>query len=660
MKILSIIIPAYNEAKTIHLILDKIRDVELIEGVKKQVIIVNDHSSDQTEKVILKYKADNPILDIKYCLHSHNEGKGAAIRTGIQFVKGDFVIIQDADLEYDPNDYNLMLPLLLSGEKVVYGSRFLMKEHKHSYKSFYWGGLLVTTVTNLLYNQNLTDEPTCYKAFQSDFLRSIPLVCTGFEFCSEVTAKVAIRGYKIKEVPIHYCPRSVEEEKKIKWTDRVEALWVLFNYYRLHVQQRLLQACKKLSLTYLFLSVFCFLSILFVYWMPRPESMNRNLSDSFQTVLSEGIYKRAFVDMMLFDLDNPTNKIMLSKAAYYDKDHILQSALMNYSSSKEDILSGNYVSSEKEMYGRYWHGYLLFLKPALQVMNYTQIRYLSYLLIGLLIIAISILIYKKVNIQATFAFLVSMIAVECYIVPLSLQLSTMFYVSLGAVIFLLLTNNWLNNRRISSFFFAVGGLTGFFDLLTTPMLSLGLPLLVYVLLNRRGEDWKFVIKSTLCWGLGYASIWMTKWVLVSALTDYNMIADAVSQALLRMGIGSGNGVSPAEEQGNVLFERIAHTFFDLPSNPTMLLILFILGIVCGIFFLLPKKEHAYKNNIAYILIALIPIVWYVMLGNHTGIHWRFTHRSLAVTIFAGLLFLMNAIDWKRMKQKFRLSRATMR
>lgn len=657
MKTLSIIIPAYNEEKTIHLILDKIRDVELIGGVKKQVIIVNDHSSDQTEKVILKYKVDNPILDIQYCLHSHNEGKGAAIRTGIQFVKGDFVIIQDADLEYDPNDYNLLLPLLLKGEKVVYGSRFLMKENKHSYKSFYLGGLLVTTVTNLLYNQNLTDEPTCYKAFQADFLRSIPLVCTGFEFCPEVTAKVALRGYKIKEVPIHYYPRSVEEGKKIKWTDGVEALWVLFNYYRLHVQQRLLEACKKLSLTYLFLSVFCFLSILFVYWMPRSESMNRNLSDSLQTVLSEGIYKRAFVDMMLFDLDNPTNEIMLSKAAYYDKDHILQSALMNYSSSKEDILSGNYASSENGMYGRYWHGYLLFLKPVLQVMNYTQIRYLSYLLIGLLIIGISILIYKKANMQATFAFIVSMIAVECYIVPLSLQLSTMFYVSLGAVFFLLLANNLLNNRGVSVFFFIIGGLTGFFDFLTTPVLSLGLPLLVYILLNRRGEDWKLVIKSALCWGLGYASIWMTKWVLVSALTDYNMIADAVSQAFLRMGIGSGNGVNPEVEQGNVLFERIGQTFADLPSDPTMLLILFFLGVVCGIFFLLPKKEHAYKNNIAYILIALIPIVWYVMLGNHTGIHWRFTHRSLAVTIFAGLLFLMNAIDWKRIKSPVRYIRS---
>lgn len=642
--------PAYNEEKTIRLILDKIRDVELIEGMKKQVIIVNDHSDDQTEEIILKYKADNPMLDITYCFHSHNEGKGAAIRTGIQFVKGDFVIIQDADLEYDPNDYNLLLPLLLEGEKVVYGSRFLMSKNKHSYKSFYLGGLLVTAVTNLLYNQNLTDEPTCYKAFEADFLRSIPLVCTGFEFCPEVTAKVAIRGYKIKEVPIHYYPRSLEEGKKIKWTDGVEAVWVLFNYYRRHVQQRLLQACKKLLLTYLFLSVFCFLSILFAYWIPRSESMNRNLSDSLQTVLSEGIYKRAFVDMMFFDLDNPTNETMLSKAAYHDKDHILQSALMNYSSSKEDILSGNNVPSEEGMYGRYWHGYLLFLKPALQIMNYTQIRYMGYLLLGLLIIGISILMYKKVNMQAAFAFIVSMISVECYIVPLSLPLSTMFYVSLGGLFFLLSTNNLSNKRGRISFFFIIGGLTSFFDLLTTPILSLGLPLLGYILLNQRGEDWRLVIKSTLYWGLGYASIWMTKWVLVSALTDYNMIADAVSQSFYRMGIGPIPKGALEERQGNVLFERIGQTFIDLPSNPATLSILFFSGIVCGIFFLLPKKEHAYKKNIAYILVALIPIVWYIMLGNHTGIHWRFTHRSLAVTIFASLLFLMNSIDWKRIKQ----------
>lgn len=652
MKTLSIIIPAYNEEKTIHLILDKIRDVELIEGIQKQIIIVNDHSSDQTEKVILKYKNDNPILDIQYCLHLQNEGKGAAIRTGIEFVKGNFVIIQDADLEYDPNDYNLLLPLLLKGERVVYGSRFLMKENKHSYKSFYIGGLLVTTITNLLYNQNLTDEPTCYKAFHSDFLKSIPLVCTGFEFCPEITAKVAIQGCQIKEVPIHYYPRSVEDGKKIKWTDGVEALWVLFKYYRLNVQKEFGIICKKLLLNYLFLSLFCILSILFVYMIPRTETMKENLAESLQTVLSEGLYKRACVDMMLFDLDNPTNEIMLSKAAYYDKDNPLQSALMNYGASSDEILSKNYISLKNDMYGRYWHGYLLFLKSALMIMDYNQIRIFSYLLMAVMITGICLLICRKINMKITIAFLISLFAVEFYIVPLSLQLSTMFYISLSAVFFLLLYNDWINkNNLLVCFFFIIGGLTSFFDFLTTPMLSLGLPLLIYVLLNKKEKDWIFVIKTTFYWGIGYVSIWTTKWALVSILTDYNMVTDAFSQALLRIGIGSDNIINLEPEQGNVLFERIIHTFTDLSSNPIFMLMLFLMVILCIVFYLLPKQQKPFRNNIAYVLIAIIPIIWYLVLGNHTGIHWRFTHRSLAVTIFAVLLFLMNAIDWRRVIRK---------
>ncbi len=230
-KTLSIIIPAYNEEKTICQILDKIKQVELLNGIKKEIILVNDSSTDQTEELVLLYKEKNKnILNIQYIKHSQNRGKGYAIRTGIKLVTGDFVIIQDADLEYDPEDYNLLLPTLLKGEQVVYGSRFLMKENKHSYRTFYLGGLLVTTVTNILYCQHLTDEPTCYKAFQTAFLKSIPLECTGFEFCPEVTAKAAKRGITIKEIPIHYYPRSVEEGKKIKWTDGIEALWVLLKY----------------------------------------------------------------------------------------------------------------------------------------------------------------------------------------------------------------------------------------------------------------------------------------------------------------------------------------------------------------------------------------------------------------------------------------------
>jgi glycosyltransferase involved in cell wall biosynthesis len=230
-KVLSVIIPSYNEEKTIAAVLQKLVAVELPHGLSKEIIVVDDGSTDNTESEVMRIAQALPGENIQYIRQSANQGKGMAIRRGIGAVSGDYVVIQDADLEYDPNDFCLMLPYLLSGEyEVVYGSRFLNRRNRHSYQSFYWGGRLISLVTNLLYRQSLTDEPTCYKMFTSSLLKSIPLSCTGFEFCPEVTAKVSKRGHWILEVPIHYYPRSVEEGKKIKWTDGVEALLVLLKY----------------------------------------------------------------------------------------------------------------------------------------------------------------------------------------------------------------------------------------------------------------------------------------------------------------------------------------------------------------------------------------------------------------------------------------------
>ncbi len=153
------------------------------------------------------------------------------MRTGIALATGDWIIIQDADLEYDPEDYNPLLQWVIENNaKVVYGSRFLKPSNKHSYLRFYLGGRLVTFVTNLLYGQHLTDEPTCYKFFDAQFLKSIPLKCQGFEFCPEVTAKVCKKGIKIHEIPINYYPRSIAEGKKINWKDGLEAIWTLLKY----------------------------------------------------------------------------------------------------------------------------------------------------------------------------------------------------------------------------------------------------------------------------------------------------------------------------------------------------------------------------------------------------------------------------------------------
>jgi dolichol-phosphate mannosyltransferase len=221
---LSVIIPAYNEEKTISTILEEVLAVP----IDKEVIVVNDASNDQTGKILDGFAANGKIRIIT---HPSNSGKGSAIRTGIKHATGDIIIIQDADLEYDPNDYQAVIQPIIDGKTAVsYGSRLSGARNKHSYVSFYLGGRLLSLLANFLYGSNITDEPTCYKAFKADLLKSIPLECTRFEFCPEITAKVLRRKLEIYEVPIHYYPRSKEEGKKIRWSDGIEAIWTLIKY----------------------------------------------------------------------------------------------------------------------------------------------------------------------------------------------------------------------------------------------------------------------------------------------------------------------------------------------------------------------------------------------------------------------------------------------
>ena len=230
---LSIIIPVYNEAATIHLILNKINDICIVDEITKEVIIVNDCSTDNTKQVICNYICENPHLEIQYLEHKKNKGKGAALHTGISKAQGEVLVIQDADLEYAPEEYNdLLAPVIKGFADVVYGSRFV-GNNPHRVL-FFWhtiGNRFLTFLSNMFNNLNLTDMETCYKLFRTDIIQKLQLQENRFGFEPEVTAKIArISNIRIYEVGISYYGRSYMEGKKINWRDGLRAIYCIVKY----------------------------------------------------------------------------------------------------------------------------------------------------------------------------------------------------------------------------------------------------------------------------------------------------------------------------------------------------------------------------------------------------------------------------------------------
>jgi dolichol-phosphate mannosyltransferase len=243
--LLSIIIPVYNEERLVCELLKKVIDLNLCNPLAKEIIIIDDGSSDETHATIKRFLKQEPHTDLLLLRHETNRGKGAAVRTGMAAAHGDILIIQDADLEYDPEDINdVVKPILQNETRIVYGSRVIREKelgrsgffglitgkHPHSYVLAYLGGVMITKWTNLLTGSKLTDEPTCYKCFHRSVLEGIRIECDDFSWEPEITVKLLKRGYEIREVPISYHPRKNSEGKKINWVHGVKALWTIWSF----------------------------------------------------------------------------------------------------------------------------------------------------------------------------------------------------------------------------------------------------------------------------------------------------------------------------------------------------------------------------------------------------------------------------------------------
>ena len=224
---LSVIVPVYNEKASIREILARVASEPLV----KEILVVDDCSQDGTREILQEWVNEHPSPPCQLILHQRNQGKGAAVRSGIDKVAGEIVIIQDADLEYDPREYTQILAPILDGRAdVVYGSRFLGGAHRVIYFWHYLGNQILTLFCNLLANLNLSDMETGYKAFRREVLDQLTLRSNSFDFEPEVTMKVARRGFRIYETPISYSGRSYQEGKKITWVDGVRGMWALLRY----------------------------------------------------------------------------------------------------------------------------------------------------------------------------------------------------------------------------------------------------------------------------------------------------------------------------------------------------------------------------------------------------------------------------------------------
>ena len=383
--------------------------------------------------------------------------------------------------------------------------------------------------------------------------------------------------------------------------------------------------------------------------IPR-AAIDRNLKQSVSVIESEGEYPAH--GSMLFTQDNFTDCVILNIAAGIDDKSPLQSAMLNtlhlsgngIITDTRALLDGQPVAERP--YARYWHGNQVLLRPLLCVTDYRGIRVINHVLLTLMALTCLLLCYTRVSRSLAMAMLLGLMVAGCWFVPLNMQYSACFYVALGAMLTLLLSpGRAMSHRWACLLFFALGSVTQYFDLLTTPLITLALPLIVWCMMVKPKHACRMVIVLSLMWIAGYALLWASKWVIASLITGTDVIGDAASSAMLRtMG-------SESAEHGATAQSIVSGYLGSVLRPATAGLLLAGIAVMGLLYWRMARPWRVVRSYTWLLLVAAMPLVWALTLVEHTYIHRFFTWRIIMVTAVAGLLFLFNTVDWRLILKK---------
>lgn len=397
----------------------------------------------------------------------------------------------------------------------------------------------------------------------------------------------------------------------------------------------------------------CYLGMCLCSVLPN-EPIQRHVLESCEQLSKEGLYPK-FFGFKLFQMDNYTDTIMLFESVSIDEKDPVRSVMSNkiYKSEEyfnlvgdlKNYLKGNIEGLEEFEYSRYWHGYLVILRPLLEFFNYKQIRVINYIGLIALLIALLISIWVNIGKKECVIFLISQIAVSLPLIPYNLQFSWTFYIAYISSLLLIRREKRCTNKEyfIYMFFFIIGGLTSFIDLLVTPIITVGLPLTI-LLVMRTGEiiQKKFtrIIGVSVVWGIGFAFIWGAKWIIGSWITGTDIVSDAINQIFIRTTGSTWKGME-------LSIPNIVSFIFATLKMHNLLIPFIILVVVAVIAYVLCMKDiDTFMKNCWLLFIACMPLAWFFVLREHSIQHGWFTWRALTVTIFAGLLFVWNTCDVK--------------